>query len=131
MNYSLDQQIEAAHAEAERIEADAIQLEARIIKAGGVPPRRQYGKPVSSQAIRENLTLVGLINAKDPALASYFAIQTGAYAREQAERAERQALAARMAELTEQTRQRNHAAQLHRERCDVANINPLTGQRRF
>ena len=131
MNYSLDQQIEAAHAEAERIESEALQLEARIIKAGGVPPRRQYGKPVSSQAIRENLTLVGLINAKDPALASFLGVQTGSFAREQAERAERQALEARMAELTEQTRQRNHAAQLHRERCDVANINPLTGQRRF
>ena len=131
MNYSLEQQIEAAHTEAERIEADALQIEARIIKAGGVPPRRQYGKPVSAQAIRENLTLVGLLNAKDPALASFLGVQTGAYAREQAEREERQALASRMAELTEQTRQRNQAAQLHRERCDTANINPLTGQRRF
>jgi|LauGreDrversion4_2_1035121.scaffolds.fasta_scaffold11392_10 hypothetical protein len=131
MNYSLDQQIEAAHAEAERIEADAIQLEARIIKAGGVPPRRQYGKPVSADAIRQNLTLCGLINSRDPQLASCLGIQTGAHARQQAEREERQALAARMAELTQQTRQRNQAAQLHRERCDVANINPLAGQRRF
>jgi hypothetical protein len=131
MNYSLDQQIEAAHAEAERIEADAIQLEARIIKAGGVPPRRQYGKPVSSQAIRENLTLVGLINAKDPALASYLGVQTGSFAREQEEREERQALASRMAVLTEQTRQQNQSAQLHRERCNLAGINYLNGQRRF
>ena len=57
MNLSLDQQIDAAHNEEERIEADALQIEARIVKAGGIPPRRQYGKPVNSEAIRENLGL--------------------------------------------------------------------------
>lgn len=129
MTFSLDQQIDAAHSEAERIEADALQIEARIVKAGGVPPRRQYGKPVSVQAVRQNLTLVGLINAKDPALASYLGVQSGAYAREQAEREERQALAERMQQLTEATRQRNQAAQLHRERCSAAGINPTTGRR--
>lgn len=131
MNLSLDQQIDAAHSEAERIEADALQIEARIVKAGGIPPRRQYGKPVSVQAVRQNLTLVGLLNAKDPALASFLGIQSGAYAREQQEREERQALAERMQQLTEQTRQQNMARQLHRERCDAANINPLTGARKF
>ena len=131
MNYSLDQQIEAAHAEAERIESEALQLEARIIRAGGVPPRRQYGKPVSTEAIRQNLTLCGLINAKDPALASFIGIQTGAHIRQQTEREERQAVAARMAELTAQARQQNQAAQLHRERCNLAGINYLNGQRRF
>ena len=98
-------------------------------QAGGVPPRRQYGKPVSVHAVRQNLTLVGLINAKDPALASYLGVQSGAYAREQAEREERQALAERMQQLTEATRQRNQAAQLHRERCSAAGINPTTGRR--
>ena len=131
MTLSLDQQIDAAHSEAERIEADALQVEARIVKAGGIPPRRQYGKPVSAEAIRQNLTLVGLLNAKDPALASFLGIQSGAYAREQQEREERQALAERMQQLTEQTRQQNMARQLHRERCDAANINPLTGARKF
>ena len=129
MDLSLDQQIDAAHSEAERIEADALRLEARIVKAGGVPPRRQYGKPVSVQAVRQNLTLVGLINAKDPALASYLGVQSGSYAREQQEREERQALAERMQQLTEATRQRNQAAQLHRERCSAAGINPTTGRR--
>lgn len=131
MALSLEQQIEAAHAAAEAVEAEALQIEARIVKAGGVPPRRQYGKPVSVQAVRQNLTLVGLINAKDPALASYLGVQSGAYALEQAEREERQALAERMQQLTEQTRQQNMARQLHRERCDAANINPATGMRRF
>ena len=46
MNLPLDQQIDAAHLAAERVENEALQIEARIIKAGGVPPKRPYGKPV-------------------------------------------------------------------------------------
>ena len=129
MNLSLDQQIDAAHSEAERIEADALQIEARIVKAGGIPPRRQYGKPVSTEAIRQSLTLVGLLNKRDPALASYLGIQTGSYAREAAERAERQAAIERMQALTEQTRQPNQAARLHRERAASAGVNPHTDMR--
>ena len=131
MNLSIDQQIDAAHAEAERIENEALQIEARIVKAGGIPPHRQYGKPFSADSVRQNLTLTGLINAKDPALASFLGVQTGAYLREQAEREDRQAVAARMQELTEQARQRNQAAQLLRERAAAAGIDPLTGRRRF
>jgi hypothetical protein len=131
MNYSLDQQIEAAHAEAERIEADAIQLEARIIKAGGVPPRRQYGKPVSAQAIRENLTIVGLINAKDPALASYLGVGTGLHQKQQQEAAERQAAVERLRQATAQLQQRNQQSQLNRERAAITGINPYTGSRFF
>ena len=131
MTLSLDQQIEAAHSAAEAVEAEALQIEARIVKAGGVPPRRQYGKPVSAQAIRQNMSLVGLLNKRDPALASYLGVQTGSFAREQAEREERQALAERMQQLTEQTRRQNTARQLHRERCSAAGVDPLTGMRRF
>ena len=126
MNLSIDQQIEAAHAEAERIENEALQIEARILKAGGVPPRRQYGKPISTDAIRQNLTLTGLINSRDPALASYLGIQTGSYLREQAEREDHQAAAVRMRELTDQIRQRNQEARLHRERASLAGFNPVT-----
>ena len=129
MNLSIDQQIDAAHSEAERIEADALQIEARIVKAGGIPPRRQYGKPVSAEAIRQNMTLVGLLNKRDPALASYLGIQSGSYAREAAERAERQAAIERMQALTAQTRQQNQAAQLHRERAASAGVNPHTRTR--
>jgi len=129
MNLSLDQQIDAAHSEAERIEADALQIEARIVKAGGIPPRRQYGKPVSTEAIRQNMTLAGLLNKRDPALASFLGVQSGSYAREAAELAERQAAIERMQALTEQTRQQNQAAQLHRERASHAGINPTTGMR--
>lgn len=129
MNLSLDQQIDAAHSAAERIEADALQIEARIVKAGGIPPRRQYGKPVSTEAIRQSLTLVGLLNKRDPALASFLGIQSGSYAREAAERAERQAAIERMQQLTEETRQQNQAARVHRERAASAGINPHTRTR--
>lgn len=56
------------------------------------------------------MTLVGLLNAKDPALASFLGIQTGSLAHEQAERQERQAAIQCMQELTEATRQRTWRA---------------------
>jgi hypothetical protein len=130
MNLSLDQQIEAAHAESERIEAEAQQLEARIVKAGGIPPRRQYGKPVSAAEITRNLTLTGLINSRDPALASYLGIQTGAHQRRQEEQQARQEAAARLQAATDQLRQQNQQAQLNRERMQALNID-LAGRRRF
>ena len=129
MNISLDQQIDAAHSEAERIEANALQVESRIIKAGGIPPRRQYGKPVSTEAIRQNLSLVGLLNKRDPALASFLGVQAGTFAREAAERAERQAVIERMQQLTDQARQQNQAARMHRELAASAGVNPHTGMR--
>ena len=46
MNLSIDQQIDAAHAEAERIEQEARQIEARIIKAGGHDADRCRRYPV-------------------------------------------------------------------------------------
>lgn len=131
MNLSIDQQIDAAHAEAERIENEALQIEARVIKAGGVPPRRQYGKPVSADAIRQNLTLTGLINSRDPALASFLGIQTGLHQRQQQEVEERQAAIQRMQQATAELQQRNQQSQLNRERAAIAGINPYTGSRYF
>ena len=116
MNYSLEQQIEAAHAEAERIEAEALWLEARIVRTGGFPPRRQYGKPVIAKPIRENLTLVGLLNAKDPALAGFLGIQTGLHQKQQPKAAERQAAVEPLRQATAQLQQRNPQSQPSRER---------------
>jgi hypothetical protein len=130
MNLSLDQQIEAAHAEAERIEAEAQQLEARIVKAGGIPPRRQYGKPVSADAIRQNLTLTGLINSRDPQLASYLGIQTGTHQRRLEEQQAQQEAAARLQAATEALREQNEQARLNRERAAVLGVD-LNGRRRF
>jgi hypothetical protein len=62
----LDYQIDAAHHEAQRIEAEAGQIEARIVAAGGVPPVRRYGTPVSGEAVSRNLTTTGLLQRRDP-----------------------------------------------------------------
>lgn len=131
MNLPLDQAIDAAHAEAERIESEARQIEARILKAGGIPPRRPYGRPVNPADISANLTLVGQINNADPALASYLGIQSGAYARREQEAAARQEAAVRMAEATEALRQRNAAARQYREAASRAGVNPWTGVRKY
>jgi len=129
MDLSLDQQIDAAHSEAERIEADALQLEARIIKAGGTPPTRQYGRPIDPAAIKQNLTLVSVLNRRDPQLASYLGIQSGAYRREAEERATREMQARSLAMKTEQARAQNQAAAAQRYQQQLAGINPNTGRR--
>jgi len=113
MNLSLDQQIDA-----------------RILKAGDIPPRRQYGKPVSTEAIRQNLTLTGLINSRNPQLASYLGVQTGAHQRRQEEQQARLEAAVRLQAATDQLRQQNEQARLNRERLQALNID-LAGRRRF
>jgi hypothetical protein len=82
----LDTAISKAHSAAEATEHQARQIEARIIKAGGTPPLRQYGSAVSADAIRKNLTLVSVLNRHDPELASYLGVQTGNYRRAAEER---------------------------------------------
>jgi hypothetical protein len=106
----LDYQIDAAHREAQRIEAEAGQIEARIIKAGGVPPVRRYGKPVSGEAVSRNLTLTGALQRRDPALAAYLGIGSDYHQKEAAAAAARQASAQALQAQTEQLRQRNQAA---------------------
>jgi hypothetical protein len=131
MNLSIDQQIDAAHSAAEQTEAEALQIEARIVRAGGIPPVRQYGKPVSAADIARNMTLTGLINSRDPALASFLGIQTGSYQRRQEEEAARKAAAERMQAQTEALRQQNDQARFQREHAARLGIDPLTGRRRF
>jgi len=86
----LDVQIDAAHRQAQEIENQARQVEARIIKAGATPLTRQYGRPVDTAAIKQNLTLVSVLNRRDPALASFLGVQTGDYIRQAEERATRE-----------------------------------------
>ena len=119
-NLPLDEQIDAAHAEAERVEADARAVEARIVAAGGIPPLRRYGRPIDPRDVAKNLTLVSILNRKDPALASWLGVQSGSYVREAQEREQRAAQVERMQQLTEQTRQRNHAAAEQRYRRQLS-----------
>ena len=129
MNLSLDQQIDAAHAEAERIEAEARQIEARIVKAGGIPPLRQYGRPVSGEAVAKNLTLKTLLQRRDPALASYLGIGSDIAKREAEAAAARQMQAEAMRLQTERLRQVNTASARYREQMSNAGINPATNRR--
>lgn len=125
----LDTQISQAHAAAEATEQQARQIEARIVKAGGTPPVRQYGSAVSADAIRKNLTLVSVLNRHDPELASYLGVQTGSYRREAEER-EARILRGKALEMeTARLREVNAASSRYREQQNLAGINPLTGRR--
>jgi hypothetical protein len=125
----LDQAIDAAHNEAERIENEARQIEARIVAAGGVPPVRRYGKPVSGEAVSKNLTLTGALQRRDPALASFLGVGSD-YHRKQQESAEARRMMGQALEMeTARLREVNAAAAKHREQRNLAGINPLTGRR--
>jgi hypothetical protein len=106
----LDQAIDAAHNEAERIENEARQIEARIVKAGGVPPVRRYGKPVSGEAVSKNLTLTGALQRRDPALAAYLGIGSDFHQKQQQAAEARRLQVESMQAKTEQLRKQNEAA---------------------
>ena len=125
----LDAQISKAHSAAEATEQQARHLEARIVKAGGTPPLRQYGSAVSADAIRKNLTLVSVLNRHDPELASYLGVQTGNYRREQEANEARRMAAESMAMQTDRLREVNAASARYRQQQNQAGINPLTGRR--
>jgi len=78
----LDTQIAKAHNAAEATEQQARQLEARILKTCAQLPKRQYGTPVSTEALRQSLTARALTCKRDPELASYLGLQDGSYRRE-------------------------------------------------
>ena len=125
----LDAQISRAHAAAEATEQQAMHLEARIVKAGGTPPLRQYGSAVSADAIRKNLTLVSVLNRHDPELASYLGVQTGNY-RRAAEEREARVLRGKALEMeTARLREVNAASARYREQQNLAGRNPLTNRR--
>lgn len=128
----LNQMLAEAQANTTQNETLARQLEAEIKKIPGTAgqlPKRRYGQPVDSAAIRSNMTLNGLINVHRPDIAAFLGISNG-LAQQRAEEAEARKLQAeRMKMQTEQLRQHNQAAKLHRERAVSAGINPLTNRR--
>ena len=107
---NLDYQIDAAHHEAQRIENEALAIEARIIKAGGVPPVRRYGKPVSGEAVSKNLTLTSALQRRDPALAAYLGIGSDYHLKQQQAAEARRLQVESMQAKTEQLRKQNEAA---------------------
>ena len=110
MTLPLDHQIDAAHHEAQRIESEALAIEARILKAGATPPTRPYGKPVSREAVSRNLTTTGLLQRRDPALATYLGIGSDCHLKQQQAAEARRLQVEAMQAQTEQLRQRNQAA---------------------
>jgi hypothetical protein len=107
---NLDHQIDAAHHEAQRIENEALAIEARIIKAGGVPPVSPYGKPVSGEAVSRNLTLTGALQRRDPALASFLGVGSDYHLKQQQAAEARRLQVESMQAKTEQLRKQNEAA---------------------
>jgi hypothetical protein len=128
MNLSIDQRIDAAHSEAERIEQEARQIEARILKAGGVPPRRSYGRLVSGDDIAQNLTLRSQLKRLDPALAAYLGCGSDLHHREAEQRVAREMQAQAMQMQTDRLRQVNAASARYREHMNRQGVNPNTGR---
>jgi hypothetical protein len=126
---NLDQQIDAAHSEAERIEQEARQIEARIVKAGGIPPTRPYGRPVSGEAVAQNLTLKSLLQRRDPALASYLGFGSDIARKREEEQQARILQAETLAMKTEALRRQNQQVAQQRYQQQLAGINPNTGRR--
>ena len=125
----LDTAVDAAYQEAELIESGARQIEARIIAAGGRPLLRQYGKPVDTAAIKQNLTLVSQLNRRDPKLATYLGVQSGYQQQLEEQQAQRKAQEQAMAATTAALKERNDANANNRYRHAIAGTNPLTGAR--
>jgi hypothetical protein len=107
---NLDYQIDAAHHEAQRIENEALAIEARILKAGATPPTRPYGKPVSREAVSRNLTTTGLLQRRDPALAAYLGVGSDFHQKQQQAAEARRLQVESMQAKTEQLRKQNEAA---------------------
>ena len=110
MTLPLDHQIDAAHHEAQRIENEALAIEARILKAGATPPTRRYGTPVSREAVSRNLTTTGLLQRRDPALASFLGIGSDYHQKQQQAAEARRLQVESMQAKTEQLRKQNEAA---------------------
>jgi hypothetical protein len=106
----LDYQIDAAHHEAQRIENEALAIEARILKAGATPPTRPYGKPVSGAEVGRNLTTTGLLQRRDPALAAYLGIGSDYHLKQQQAAEARRLQVESMQAKTEELRKQNEAA---------------------
>ena len=125
----LDTAVDVAYQEADLVEATARQIEARIIAAGGRPLLRQYGKPVDTAAIKQNLTLVSQLNRRDPKLATYLGVQSGYQQQLEQEQAARKAASEAMQAATASLKERNDANASNRYRHAIAGTNPLTGGR--
>ena len=125
----LSTSIDAAYQQAEDTENIAIQIEARIIAAGGKPLLRQYGNPVDADAIKQNLTLVSQLNRRDPKLATFLGVQSGYQQQLELEQAHAAAASERMATATAELQQKNQQAAAIRQQAALHGFSLTTGRR--
>jgi len=125
----LSTSIDAAYQQAAETEATAAAIEARIVAFGGRPLLRQYGKPVDTAAIKQNLTLVSQLNRHDPKLATYLGVQSGYQQQLEQEQAACKAASDAMQAATAALKERNDANTANRYRHAIAGTSPLTGGR--
>lgn len=136
----LDTMIDAQHREAQAAEDQALQVVHRMRQVEGIAelvdkmPRRFGQAPNPYAAHSRNLTVAGMLERHDPALAQWLAKQAGAtvaapnYAAKAAAEA-RAAAAERMRQATEAAATANAQRRHAREYADRLGINALTGRR--
>ena len=135
---NLDARIDADHRKAAAAEDDARAIVTRMAKIEGMERflasgRREHGQVPNPYRVG-NLTAIGLLERRDPALASYLAAAAGRgtsapdYSRLEAE-AERQQQIERMKAATAELQATNAAHRQHLDRAFVVGVSPTTGRR--
>lgn len=140
MTTHIDTEIDRQHAEAHSAEERAVAIMQRMKAIPGLTtlvdrmPRR-FGEPPNPYAAgNRNLTVTGVLERSDPALAQYLARAAGTSinAPDYAAKAEAEAKAAeveRMRQATERAAAENELRRRARERAALAGVQPLTGRR--
>ena len=127
-----DSVLETSFRDASGRETFARQVERKISEipgAKGLLPKRRYGEPVDSSAIKANRTLTSLIEINSPELAVYLGLDASRYIKNQEEKEAKLLQAEAMRMRTEKLRQQNQDAQMYRERMSLLGINPATNRR--
>lgn len=140
MTTNIDAEIDKQHAEAQAAETRAVAIMQRMKAIPGLTtlvdrlPRR-FGEPPNPYlAGNRNMTVAGVLERSDPALAQYLAKAAGTsinapdYAAK-AEAEEKAAEIERMRKATEQLSAENELMRRALDRAALAGINSLTGRR--
>jgi len=140
MTTHLDTEIDRQHAEAQAAEERAVAIMQRMKAIPGLTtlvdklPRR-FGEPPNPYvAGNRNMTVSGVLEKADPALAQYLAKAAGTSinAPDYAAKAQAEAKAAeieRMRQATERAKAENELMRRAMDRAALAGINSLTGRR--
>lgn len=140
MSAELFAQIDAQHQEAQAAEERAVAVMQRMKQVPGLTTLvdrlpRAYGEPPNPyKREHKNLTVIGVLERSDPALAHYLAAQAGVgvtapdYSK-QAQEAERAASIERVRQETERLAAVNAQRRQMREQAAMAGVSLATGRR--